>query len=81
MLELCKKEECLKKPHWAKCGEQFEDQKLFLNLFIKENYAKEHVERKYKITSKPSSNTHPDLQWYGGLGQVSHKGTGLPGQP
>ena len=66
------------KPHQcARCGEQFQDQKTFYNLVIKEHNAPIHVARKYKIKT---NKNHPDLQEGGGNGQVSHTGTGVPKQ-
>ena len=77
MYEMWNKEDCLKTPQCAKCGKTFENQTPFFKHVIKEHNAPVLVARKYKIKS---DKNHPDFQEGGGTGQVSHEGSGLPGQ-
>ena len=71
------KGECMKTPQCARCEEQFQDQKTFFNHTLKEHNAAVHVASKHLIKT---DKNHPDLQEGGEMGQVSCKGTGLPGQ-
>ena len=75
--EMFNKEEHMKTPQCAKCGEQFVNQKSFFNHVLKEHNAAVLVARKYLIKT---DKNHPDHQEGGGMGQGFHKGTGLPGQ-
>ena len=75
---MCDKGETIKTPKDAMFGELFENKSLF-SIMSQPPKVKSNILA--RDSTRNTTDDYPDLQDAGGLGLVSFKRTGLPGQP